>query len=98
MKNLSPEEVAKRWMEAYNRHDPEAAIALYDESVENTQLPWQKTVLGREAMRVTYVKVFQAFPDIHVEIENVIANEPWIAVEWRFSGTMKGEFSSNSST
>ncbi len=92
MSGSSPREVAMMWAAAYNRHDPDAAAALYDEQVTNVQMPYGKPVQGREAMRATYVNVFRAFPDIHVEIENIVQDGPWVAVEWQFTGTMRGEF------
>lgn len=88
----TPQEVAQQWVTAYNRHDPEAAAALYHEDVTNLQLPWGQPVQGREAMRATYLKVFKAFPDIHVDLENMIHAGAWVAVEWRFGGTLRGEF------
>ncbi len=81
-----------KWVAAYNSHDPEAAAALYDGNATNEQLPWGKPVQGRDAMRATYLKVFQAFPDIRVEAENMVEEGPWVVVAWRFSGTMRGEF------
>ena len=81
-----------KWVAAYNSHDPEAAIALYDEDVTNVQLPWGNPVKGRESMRATYQRVFQAFPDIHIEVENLVIDDPYVVVEWRFTGTMRGEF------
>lgn len=92
MSNQSPKETAMRWVAAYNSHDPDAAADLYAEEVTNVQLPWPKPVLGRDAMRTTYLKVFQAFPDIRVEVDNVLEDGLWTVVEWRFSGTMQGEF------
>lgn len=92
MSDSSPREIAMMWAAAYNRHDPDAAAALYDEQVTNVQMPYGKPVQGREAMRATYVNVFRAFPDIQVEIENIVQDGPWVAVEWRFTGTMRGEF------
>lgn len=88
----SPRNIAMMWAAAYNAHDPDAAAALYDANVTNVQQPWEKPVQGRDAMRATYVKVFQAFPDIHVEIENMLEDGQWVVVEWRFGGTMQGEF------
>lgn len=85
-----------KWIAAYNSHDSEAAAVLYDENVTNMQLPWGKPVQGREAMRATYIKIFQAFPDIHIEIENLLEHDAWVVVEWRFSGTMRGEFAGHS--
>lgn len=90
--NQTPKQIVIKWVTAYNSHDPEAAVALYDEKVTNVQLPWEKPVQGREAMRATYFKIFQAFPDIHIEVENLLEDGTWVVVEWRFSGTMRGEF------
>lgn len=92
MPDQTAKQIAMRWVVAYNSHDADAAVELYDENVTNVQLPWGKTVQGREAMRATYLKVFQAFPDICVEVENLLEDGQWVVVEWRFSGTMKGEF------
>ena len=92
MSGTTPKEIAVQWAAAYNRHDPDAAASLYDEQVTNVQMPYGKPVQGREAMRATYVNVFRAFPDIHVDIENLVQDGPWVAVEWRFTGTLQGEF------
>lgn len=88
----APKQVALKWVAAYNSHNADDAAALYDVNVTNVQMPYGKPVQGREAMHATYVKVFQAFPDIHVQVENLVENDQWVAVEWMFSGTMKGEF------
>jgi steroid delta-isomerase-like uncharacterized protein len=92
MSGQTPKQIAMRWVAAYNSHNPDAAAALYDDNVTNVQLPWGKPVQGREAMRATYLKVFQAFPNICVEVENLLEDGSWVVVEWRFSGTMRGEF------
>ena len=92
MTNETPLQIATRWIDAYNSHEPDTIIALYDENAKNTQLPWGKTIEGREAMRSTFVNVFQAFPDIHLESENLIEQDSWVVIEWRFGGTMKGKF------
>lgn len=93
MVNKSPKQIAMEWMEAYNGHNPEIAASLYDENAINFQCPWNKSVSGREAIRNTYMNVFKAFPDIHLKVENIVIQVPLVVVEWRFSGTMKGEFS-----
>lgn len=92
MSTDTPKQVAMKWVTAYNNHHPDEAAALYDDNVTNVQMPYGKPVHGRAAMHATYVKIFQAFPDIHVQVENMVENDPWVAVEWQFSGTMKGEF------
>lgn len=93
---LSPKQVAQKWIKVYNSHDPDSAASLYDDKVINTQLPWGKTVEGKEGMRMTYVNVFRAFPDIFIEAENIFEEGSWVVVEWNFSGTMKGDFAGHS--
>lgn len=88
----SARQVAMMWAAAYNRHDADAAADLYDVNVVNVQMPYGKPIQGRDAMRATYAKIFQAFPDIHVEIGTIIEAAPWVAVEWTFSGTMQGDY------
>jgi steroid delta-isomerase-like uncharacterized protein len=94
--NQTPKQIALKWMEAYNSHNPDTAAALYNENVTNTQLPWGNPAQGREAMRLTYESVFRAFPDILIAAENIIEDGSWIVIEWNFSGTMKGEFAGHS--
>lgn len=96
MLNESSRQVVMKWIEAYNSHNANMAASLYDENAVNFQLPWNKSVSGREAIRSTYVNVFKAFPDIHLDVENLVIEALWVVVEWRFSGTMKGEFAGQS--
>ncbi|MDF2159373.1 ester cyclase [Algoriphagus sp. CAU 1675] len=90
--NLTPKNLALKWIEFYNSHNPENAASLYHENVTNIQLPYDKPIQGRESMRITYENIFKAFPDIRIEALNIVENGTWVVVEWNFSGTMKGEF------
>ena len=85
-------QIVMKWVDAYNCHNASEAAALYDIGVTNVQLPWSKPVQGWEAMHTTFLRIFQSFPDIRVELENLVENGPWVVIEWRFSGTMRGEF------
>ena len=82
MPDQPPKEIAMKWVAAYNSHDPDAAAELYAEDVVNVQLPWPKPVQGQKSMRTTYLKVFQAFPDIRVEVDNLLEDGSWVVVEW----------------
>lgn len=92
---MKPTQVIEKWIDAYNSHNPDAMSEIYHDNVTNIQLPWDKVTQGREAMRDTFINVFKAFPDIRIKIENIIENDPWITIEWSFSGTMKGSFAGN---
>ncbi len=86
------------WVAAYNTHNADAAAALYDVNVTNVQMPYAEPIQGRDGMRATYVSLFRAFPDIHVEVVNLVESDPWVAVEWEFTGTMKGSFAGHPPT
>lgn len=91
MSNQTPKTIIMKWIDAYNSHNPDI-ISLYDSNITNIQFPWGKSVQGREAMQNTYIKLFESFPDIHVEVENIVEEPPWVVLEWNINGTMKGEF------
>lgn len=94
----SPGNVVLTWVSAYNAHDAEAAAALYHERAINLQHPWGKATEGRDAMRDTYRRVFEAFPDLRVEVDPVVEEGRSVVVEWRFSGTMRGSFAGHAPT
>jgi len=86
------------WIAAYNAHDVAQVSALYADDVTNVQRPWGKSVVGRAAMSHTFQRIFQTFPDIHIEPDNMLIDGDRIALEWRFSGTMRGEFAGHAPT
>ena len=98
MATQTPGQMVMRWVAAYNAHDADAAAALYDVNVINVQMPYGKPIQGRDGMYATYVSLFRAFPDIHVEVRNLVENGPWAAVEWEFTGTMSGDFAGHPPT
>lgn len=89
---LQSKQVIAKWVSAYNNHNIQEITALYAENITNIQIPYDKPVQGRDMMRQVFARTFQAFPDIHLEAENLIDNGAWVVLEWRFNGTMKGEF------
>lgn len=80
------------WSQAYNAHDLDALLACYGDDIRNTQHPWDRTVVGTEAMRAVYTKTFAAFPDIRLTVRSIIADDDGVAVRWTFAGTMRGPF------
>jgi len=94
----SPEQVVAAWASAYKSHDAAAAAALYHDDATNFQAAWGQSSQGRPAMLQTFTKTLQAFPDIHLDIEKVIGDGEWVVIEWRFSGTMRGEFAGHPPT
>ena len=81
--------------EAYatlNRHDLDAHLKLLDESCVWESDAFPTPVKGREATRQTFNEYFLAFPDMRVEIEQILASGDHMVVRWTVTGTHKGEF------
>lgn len=98
MQRNTPKLIVMKWVSAYNHHNVDEIVSLYCDDITNIQFPWEKAIQGREAMRTTFIRTFQAFPDIHVEIENILENGEWVVLEWQFNGTMHGEFTGHAPT
>lgn len=63
---------------------------LADDFVEHEQLPDMPT--DKEAPRVFIGAMREAFPDVHVTVEDMVVEDNTVAVRSRMSGTHKGEF------
>lgn len=83
-------------VEAWNEHDVHNFLSLCDDGIV-----WQ-TNRGEEAFRgkIDVMEYFNnwnnAFPDLRLEIKNVIAGEDQVAVEYLFAGTNNGPFRTRS--
>lgn len=84
--------VSRKIFEAYNAHDAERYAALLDEGHvwETDTLP--APAKGREAARQTMQMYFDAFPDLHFDIDSMIASGNYVITRWRVTGTHRGEF------
>ncbi|MGV0809633.1 ester cyclase [Mycolicibacterium setense] len=86
-------EVCKRILDAANAHDDEllsqTVDALFDPDVRmTTPLPMQAT--GVEAIKLVFTTLHRAFPDLHVEVVEMIAEGNAVAVRNTVTGTHKG--------
>jgi steroid delta-isomerase-like uncharacterized protein len=98
MTDPTPRSIVDAWIAAYNAHDTDSIVSLYDEAASNTQWPWLKEIQGRAAIRATFERTFAAFPDIHVLAHHVVGDAESVALEWTFSGTMHGSFAGHPPT
>jgi steroid delta-isomerase-like uncharacterized protein len=72
-------EIVRRWIEARNRHDLEAAVALFAGD-------WQ------DRIRRSFASVTDSFPDVHIIVEEMIAEGDRVALRWGFRGTQRGTY------
>jgi steroid delta-isomerase-like uncharacterized protein len=93
--SLMPAEDAKavirRWVEAWNAQDLDAAEELLEPEFvrHDANLP---DVVGPQAERQLIAGNLAAFPDLHFEIEQLIAEGDLVAARYRVQGTHQGEF------
>jgi steroid delta-isomerase-like uncharacterized protein len=80
-------------IEALNAHDLDRFRLLIDKEhvMESDVLP--ESVHGLEATLETMQGYFNAFPDLHFDIEQVFASGDYVTLRWRATGTHQGELS-----
>jgi steroid delta-isomerase-like uncharacterized protein len=85
----------RRFHDAMNSADPELISTTLDEVVEpdaliRTPFPLQAT--GARALEEVFARLRRAFPDLHVTVEDVIAEGDKVAARNTVTGTHRGEY------
>ncbi|TCO18464.1 hypothetical protein EV652_1158 [Kribbella steppae] len=80
---------------ATNSRDPEIIAKVIDEVVDpdvqmSTPLPIAAT--GAEALKQVWVMLLKVFPDVHVTVEDLIAEDDRVVIRNTVTGTHRGEF------
>ena len=81
----------RRWIEAWNTKDMDAAVELLapDYVRHDANLP---EVVGPQAQREFLAGVFGAFPDLDLKPDQLIAEDNLVTVRHVVRGTHRGEF------
>lgn len=82
--------VVRRFYDAYNANDIDAAAALLSENFQFHN-PTPGLPPGRDGYKMGGQMFAQAFPDHHSTIETQIAEGNWVATRGMFSGTHQGD-------
>lgn len=83
------EEVARRYFAAVAARDPEAMAACWKAGAVD-RLHGQATLVAPDDVRSYFRALFDAFPDLSVEILSTTADEQRCAVRWRLTATFAG--------
>jgi steroid delta-isomerase-like uncharacterized protein len=75
-----------------SRQDVEAVLAYYTEDVYFEDVSMPGPCLGKAAMREFMADFYRAFPDLRIEIRNVIGSGSLVAAEYDLLGTHLGQF------
>ncbi len=88
--------IAKRWLAAFNAHDLEKLLALYDDHAEHfsPKLKIRKPetngiIKGKDALRDWWKDAFERLPDLSYRELSITANDERVFLEYK--RTVSGE-------
>lgn len=87
----TPEEVVRAYTEAANEGDLEKFLAQYAPGIRKYRFPGALASEGIEHNRKVYTKAFASYPDLRVEILDLIAQDEIVVVHDRVTGRPDGK-------
>jgi limonene-1,2-epoxide hydrolase len=88
MARMSPREIVKAWVEAFNCADVEALANFYTPDAINHQVA-ESPVEGRDAIREMFAAGFVAANMVCIP-EHIFEDGEWAILEWRDSKGLRG--------
>ncbi len=85
---MSPKELVRAWVEAFNRADAGALATLYRDDAVNHQVALAP-VEGRDAIRRMFAREFAAANMVCI-VENLFEDGEWAILEWRDPKNVRG--------
>jgi steroid delta-isomerase-like uncharacterized protein len=77
---------------AFNAHDVERYVKSHANDYVWESDAFPQPVRGHDELRQAIGMFFRGFPDLHLDIEQVITSGDNTVVRWRASGTHQGDF------
>lgn len=84
--------LAQRWADAWNSHDPDAVAALFTRDALFEDIPFGVVAHGTEEIRAAAVLFFTGVPDLQITVVNSSVRSGDGIIEWVFSGTDQGVY------
>ena len=82
--------VARKLVKALNAKDIDAAQQLHAEDYSGFDTTWSTPTIGPLEVQAVYARAASAFPDFHLRIVDVIAEQARVSTHWHFEGTHLG--------
>lgn len=83
--------VVRAMFDAWNAHDGDRLVTLLDEGFVSESDTLPGPVRGPEAQRQVLEMYVRAFPNLHLEVEQMLASGEYVVSRWHATGTHKGE-------
>ena len=84
------EDLAKKWTDAFNRHDARAVASYYAQDCVAYDPFYPEPLRGRAAVEKDSADFFRAFPDLRIEVIDIFEKGDRAAGEIRMTGTNSG--------
>ena len=84
------EEMAKKWIESFNKKDLNELMALYADQCVNAQPHLPTPLRGKHAIEEDLAAFMKAFPDARLETADVLVKGDTVVVRLVVEGTHKG--------
>src|SRR5262245_22284221 len=84
-------ELVRKSFDAWNAHDPARYGKLLDEKYVQESDTLRQAISGREAGREAMQMYLKAFPDLHLDVEQLLTSGDYVVVRWTGTGTHRGE-------
>jgi steroid delta-isomerase-like uncharacterized protein len=91
-------ETAKKQIAAFNARRIDEYLNGVDESYVGESESPLGPVRGREGVRKNFEMLLAAFPDLRLEVEQILASGDFVVVRYGITGTHKGNFAGIAAT
>ena len=92
MSEMDNPRIVEESIAALNAHDLDRYLKYHSDSYVLEFDAFPTPVRGLDSVRQAIAVYFKAFPDLHFEIDQIIASGDYAVCRWRVTGTHKGEF------
>ncbi len=83
------EQIAQQWFEAFNEHNLETLLALYDDNAKHyspklkiRQPETKGWIVGKEELRTWWQDAFERLPTLHYQLKKLTANNERVFMEY----------------
>jgi steroid delta-isomerase-like uncharacterized protein len=83
--------ITRQMFDAWNGHDPDRLLKLVDEKYVSESDTQPAAVVGRDATRQSMMGYLKAFPDLHFEVAQTVAEGDFVVTRWTATGTHRGD-------
>jgi ketosteroid isomerase-like protein len=88
----TPTQTVQAFLDAFARHDVEAAIAVVDPQVSVTIHPLGVRDTGADALRKVLADQLRGFPDLMISVSRVITTGDVVTVLFKAEGTQSADY------